>query len=42
MMKMQNLVIWIQAASLLVYKQMIFTKTLWNMLKQDLTLQIFN
>ena len=41
MVKMQNFVILIQIASLLC-KNMIFTKILQKMLKQDLTLQILN
>ena len=40
MVKMQNFVTWIETASLFIYKQMIFTKILQKMLKQDLTLQI--
>ena len=36
----QNCVIWIQTASLFMWKQMIFTKTLKKMLEKDLTLQI--
>ena len=41
MVKMQNFVIWIQAASLLI-KNMIFTKILQKMLKEYLTVQILN
>ena len=40
MVKMQNFVTWIQTASSFMSKQMIFTKMLQKMLKQDLTLQI--
>ena len=36
----QNCVIWIQTASLFMWKQMISTKTLKKMLEKDLTLQI--
>ena len=35
-----NFVIWIQTASLFMYKQIIFTKILREMLKLDLILQI--
>ena len=42
MIKIQNFVRWIQIALLFMQKQMIFTKTLQKMLKQDLTLQIFS
>ena len=38
----QSYVIWIQTVSLYTKKQMIFTKILQKMLKQDLTLQIMN
>ena len=38
----QSCVIWIQTVSLYTKKQMIFTKILQKMLKQDLTLQIMN
>ena len=41
-MKMQNFFIGIQTASLFMYKQMIFTKTLQKMLKQGLTIKILN
>ena len=37
---MQNFVICIQTAPLFMYKEIIFTKMLQKMLKQDLTLQI--
>ena len=39
---MQNLVIWIETASLFMQKQMIVTNKLQKMLKQDLTLEILN
>ena len=39
MVEMKNFVIWIQAASLFMQKQIIFTKILQKMLKHDLTLQ---
>ena len=38
MVEIQKFVIWIQGASLFIYKQIILTKTLQKMLKQDLTL----
>ena len=37
---MQNFVKWIQTASLFMQRQMVFTKILRKMLKEDLTLQI--
>ena len=40
MIKNQEFAIWIQKASLFMYKQMVFTMTLPKLLKQDLTLQI--
>ena len=42
MVKKETCVIWIQIVSLYKLKQMIFTKILQKMLKQDLTLQIMN
>ena len=39
LVEMQNFVIWIQRASLLMEKQMIFTKILQKMLKHDLALE---
>ena len=40
MVRKQNFVMWIEAASLFMYNQMIFTKILRKMLKQDVALQI--
>ena len=42
MVKMQIFVIWVQPASLFMYKHKIFIKLLQKMLKQDLTLEILN
>ena len=42
MVKKQNFVKWVQSASLFMQKQKIVIEILQKMLKQDLTLQIFN
>ena len=42
MVKKQNCVKWIQAVSLYTKKQMIFVKTMQNLFKQGLILQIMN
>ena len=40
LVKMQNFITWIQTVSLLMKKEMIFTKMLQKMLKKDLAIQI--
>ena len=42
MVKKPHCIIWVKTVSLYKQKQMIFTKTLHEMLRQGLTLQIIN